>query len=338
MNPEQRNNSVKIVAEAEINHNGSRDLALKLVDAAKACGADAVKFQCFVADSFIAPGSTFLQIFKDNELGLDDFRAIRDRAKEAGIEVFATAGDTDGLAMIVDLGLPIVKIGSTNITNHPLLRAVAETGKEVYLSTGAATLGEIEAALDALAAGGGKVTLFHCTVQYPAPADLLNLRAIPTMAAAFRSMAIGYSDHSRGVSAGVIATALGATVLEKHFTLDNELPGPDHSFSADPEAMTAYINAVREAERMLGSPIKAPVAEEQAIRVAGRRYITAMTDIAAGATIGPDMVRPRRINVPAVEPASLIGPEDQPAVIGRRARRDIASGGTLSWADLEAND
>ncbi len=327
---------VKIIAEAEINHNGDVELAKKMVAAARRCQADFVKFQCFVADSFIAPGSSFLPIFKQAELGFEDFVAIRDHAKKIGITMISTASDLDGLRMIVDLGLPIIKIGSTNITNFPLLKSVAETGKPVYLSTGATTLGEIETALNIVAQGTSDVTLFHCTALYPAADHLLNLRAITTMQAAFPGISIGYSDHSIGTVAAVAAVALGAQVLEKHFTLDHQLPGPDHHFSADPVALAAYVDAVRIAERMLGSPAKRPVKEERAVRLSGRRYVTAMCDIPKGTVIEPKMVRSRRIDVSNVDTANILGPEFENAVAGWRARHRIPSGSAFTWTDLEA--
>ena len=329
---------VKVVAEAEINHNGDVDLAQNMVDAAHASGADSIKFQCFVVDSFIAPGSSFRSIFKQAELGLEDFRTIRNRARSRGIEMISTAADVDGLRMIVDLDLPIVKIGSTNITNYPLLKAIVETGKPVYLSTGASTLGEIETALDILSQSTSETTLFHCTVQYPAADDSLNLRAIRTMQAAFPGIPIGYSDHSIGSTAAVAAVALGAMVLEKHFTLDNNLPGPDHGFSTNPQDFADYVRAVRTTERMLGSARKAPSEAEKSSRIGGRRYLTAMSDIPKGAVIVPEMIRPRRIDVSTVDPASILGPECEQVVMGWRARRLIPQGSTLTWADLQADD
>lgn len=330
------NTSVRIIAEGEINHNGDVELAKKLVEAAHACGADMIKFQCFVTDSFIAPGSSFLPIFRQNELTLDEFRAVRDHAAKTGITMISTAGDLDGLAMIVDLDLPVIKVGSTNITHVSLLRAIAATGKPVYLSTGASTMDEIRDALAILRDGGsGEVTVFHCTVQYPADDDALNLRSIATMRDAFPDVPIGYSDHSRGATAAAAAVALGATVVEKHFTTDRALPGPDHGFSADPAEFAAYVATVRAVEKMLGSADKVPTAAEQAVRLNGRRYLTAMTDIAAGETIAAPMIRPRRIDASIVDPKTLIGPDQEDRVVGTVAARAIAAGAAITAADID---
>lgn len=327
---------VKIIAEGEINHNGDVELAKKLVDAAHACGADMIKFQCFETDSFIAPGSSFLPIFRENELSLEDFRAVRDHADKAGITMISTAADLDGLAMIVDLDLPVIKVGSTNITHVSLLRAIAATGKPVYLSTGASTLDEIRAAVDILQSGGsGEITLFHCTVQYPAEDEVLNLLSITTMQDAFPGLSIGYSDHSQGALAAAAAVALGATVLEKHFTLDRSMPGPDHGFSADPALFGEYVKTIRAAETMLGSPDKAPTEIEAGVRLNGRRYLTAMTEIPAGEKIEQHMIRPRRIDATRVDPKTLLGPEIEDAVVGARAARAIAAGIAITAEDIE---
>lgn len=331
------NSSIEIIAEGEINHNGDVALAKKLVDAAKSCGADTIKFQCFVADSFIAPGSSFLPIFIENELNVDEFREVRDHAATIGIPMISTAGDIDGLAMIVELDLPTIKVGSTNITNFPLLEAIAETGKPVYLSSGASTLGEIEAAVNIVSRNTQDITLFHCTVQYPAESKNLNLAAISTIAMAFPEFEIGYSDHTRDAIAAPMAVAFGATVIEKHFTLDHELPGPDHSFSMDPDEFTQYVQSIRFAEQMIGSGVKAPAAIEAGVRLNGRRYLTAFTDIAKGDVITSTNIRGRRIDVAKADPEKLLGAEMERRVIGASAARDLANGTALSLSDLVFN-
>ena len=325
----------RIVAEAEINHNGDVEIAKRLVDAAESCGADYVKFQCFTADAFIAPGSGFLPIFKARQLSLDDFRAIRNHAADKSVAMISTASDLTGLAMIVDLDLPLIKIGSTNIDNIPLLEAIAETGKPVILSTGASTLGEIERAIGILSRGTDDITLLHCTVQYPSDDALLNLRALGTMTTAFPGFKIGYSDHSVGTIAGPLAVALGATWLEKHFTLDNDMEGPDHHFSADPQTMTAYIAAVRRTEAMLGNGVKAPIGPEIDIRIVGRRYLTAMVGIAKGDTIDGSNIAPRRIDASKVDPVDLLGSDQVKRVAGWRAARDLKAGVAITFADIE---
>ena len=327
--------STRIIAEAEINHNGNPEIAKRLIDAADICGADYVKFQCFTADAFIAPGSSFLPTFKARELTLEDFREIRNHAVHKRVTMISTASDLTGLAMIVDLDLPLIKIGSTNINNLPLLEAIAETGKPVILSTGASTMDEIEHAVGVLSRGTDDITLMHCTVQYPADDQYLNLRALGTLAAAYPNCSIGYSDHSIGIIAGPLAVALGATWLEKHITLDNTMEGPDHSFSADPGTMRAYVEAVRQTEVMLGSTVKEPVGPEAEIRITGRRYMTTTNDIAAGNLINSHDVMPRRIDARRVDPINLLGSDQAQRVIGSRAARDIAAGTAITLPDID---
>lgn len=327
-----------IIAEAEINHNGDVELAKKLVSAAKDSGADVVKFQCFVADCFIAPGSSYLPIFRDVELTLDQFREIRDHARTVGIPMLSTAGDIEGLDMICQLGLDAVKIGSTNITNIGLLKAIAQTGKPAYLSTGASNLAEVDRAVEILSEGCPEVALFHCTVQYPAEPVHLNLHALQTLAAAFPGLRIGYSDHTTGNTAAVAARALGAVMFEKHFTLDRTLPGPDHFFSLDPAALQSYIADIRDVERMLGDGRKVPAACEAGPRLNGRRYLTAMRAIPKGAIVGAEMIRPRRVEVAKMpRPETLLGPEYEDVIVGACSRRDIAAGETLALDAFEYN-
>ena len=325
----------RIIAEAEINHNGDVEVAKRLIDAADACGADYVKFQCFTADAFIAPGSSFLPIFKACEFDVEQFRELRDHTANKRVTMISTAADVTGVGMIVDLDLPIVKIGSTNIDNIPLLEAVAETGKPVILSTGASTMTETERAVGLLSRGTGDITLMHCTVQYPADDEYLNLRALVTMAAGFPNQGIGYSDHTEGPVAGMLAVALGATWLEKHFTLDNAMDGPDHQFSANPEVMKVYVEAVRRTETMLGSARKEPVGPEWEIRLTGRRYLTATTDIGAGEMLEANSVMPRRVDVRRVDTANLLVSDQVERVVGSRAVRDLVAGTAITNADLE---
>jgi len=328
------NDSVEIIAECEINHNGDVELAKQLIDAAKEAGASSIKFQCFKPTSFIAPGSAFMPIFENVELSLDDFKLISAHAKASDIEMFSTAVDLDGLAMIRELDFPKIKIGSTNITNLGLLREIAASKKPVYLSTGASTLGEVDQALQILSAGTDDLTLFHCTALYPAPANELNILSMQTLQDAFPNCRIAYSDHSMTTTAAIMAVALGARVLEKHFTLDNSLPGPDHQFSASPKTFTAYVAAVREAEAILGSRGKTPSASEGPIRLAGRRYVTAMVDIPMGSKIETSMIRPRRIGIDNVDVSQLVEAQDEDKLLMLKAGRDISAHSSISWNDL----
>lgn len=330
--------AVRIVAEAELNHNGDIGLARRMVEEARRCGADLVKFQCYVAESFLSPRSPLLPLFASAQLSRDQLAELRDHAAGHGTTVFATAIDLDGLRIVLDLDLPIIKIDSTNITNIPMLRAVAAASKPVILSTGAATLGEVDRAVNELARGCDDITLLHCTVQYPAAPEHLNLRAIATLAAAFPGLAVGYSDHTLDTAAAVAAVALGATVLEKHFTLSRNLPGPDHGFSADPAMFADYVATVRKVESMLGTGRKVPTPVEELPRRRGRRYVTALADIPIGAAITSELIRSRRGDPNTVRPPFSIEPEHESLICGWRARKLIAAGNVIEWCDLEPGE
>ena len=326
--------NIEIIAECEINHNGDVNIGKKLIDAAAKAGANSVKFQCFKPTGFIAPGSSFMPLFENVELSLDDFKQLYSHAKKLGIEFFCTAVDKDGLKIIEALDLPIIKIGSTNITNIGLLEAIAATGKPVYLSTGASTLGEIEKALSIISTGTNQVTLFHCTALYPAPAEQMNMLSIETLQHAFPDVKIGYSDHSTSNTAAIMATALGVSVLEKHFTLDNNMEGPDHQFSANPDDLAVYVNVVREAETMRGQHGKVPSAGEGPIRLAGRRYITTTQVIPTGAVLSEDNIRPRRIMVDSVDVGLLLEPKEEGLILGWKAAKEIPADTSIKWSDL----
>jgi len=328
---------VEIIAEGEINHNGDVELAKRIVSSAKKCGADTVKFQCFVADFFNAPAAAGIDLFKESELNLEEFFQIKDHAKREGIKMISTAADLEGLQMIIELDLPVIKVGSTNITHVSLLKKIANTGKPVYLSTGASTSEEIKQAVNILEDNNaGLVTLFHCTVAYPALDKDLNLHSLSSMIKEFPNNQVGYSDHSLGTIASTSAIALGASVVEKHFTTDKTLPGPDHTFSADPEEFTGYVNAIRRVEKMLGSTTKQPTDGEYAgPRLKGRRYVTALSDIPAHQEITAEMIRPRRINSDKVNPEEIFEPKWEEKIIGTKALRNISNGSALTINDVD---
>ncbi|MFD0789100.1 N-acetylneuraminate synthase family protein [Microbacterium insulae] len=324
--------SVFVIAEAGVNHNGSLQTAKELVDLAASAGADAVKFQTFSADTLALESAAMadyqrradddarsqLDLLRALELGHDDFRVLRDHCDARGIRFFSTAFDLGGLAFLVEeLGIPVVKIASGDLTFAPLLVAAGRTGLPVILSTGMADLGEIARALRFLAAGVAQahgaldvgarltpdvldaawqrrddvvdfaqhVTILHCTTEYPAADDHLDLRALTTIASTFGHR-VGYSDHSLGSLASVLAVGLGAAVVEKHFTLDTAAEGPDHAASLDPDALRAYVADLRRVPVMLGSSDKRPHPVEERNRAVVRRSLVAVRDIAQGSVIG----------------------------------------------------
>jgi len=328
---------VAIIAEAGVNHNGDPALALRLIDVAAEAGADCVKFQTFRADKLAAEsapkaayqtaatpaGESQLAMLRRLELPESAWSAIAARCAQRGIEFLSTPFDADSADLLQRLGVRRFKISSGEVTNLPFLAHVARYGKPVLLSTGMADLDEVRAALTTLTgAGSGPVTLLHCVTDYPAdPADV-NLQAMGTMRREFGT-AVGWSDHTLGNEIAFAAVALGASVIEKHFTLDRSLPGPDHAASLDPGQLAALVQGVRKIEAALGDGKKAPTARELANRSVVRRSLVAAIDIRQGAAITEAMIALRR-------PGNGLPPSDRPSLIGRRATRDIPAGTLLS--------
>jgi len=328
---------VFIIAEAGVNHNGSLDLAMKLMDAAALAGADAMKFQTFKADRLLtklAPkagyqrettgGGTQMEMLRSLELGDEDFLKLKAHADELGMMFLSTPFDADSAYFLAGLGVPAFKVSSGDLTNHPLLRHVAGLGEPVILSTGMATLQEIKEALDVLRSHGGPpIILLHCTSAYPAPFDSLNLRAIQTLVREF-SVPVGFSDHSTGIHAPVAAAALGACVIEKHFTLDKGMEGPDHRASLSPQELTEMVGAIRDIETALGDGTKAPAQVEEDVMRAARKSVVAAHPIKAGEVVTEAHLDVKR-------PGTGISPARMAEVVGKRALRDIAEGELLDW-------
>ncbi|WP_338834405.1 N,N'-diacetyllegionaminic acid synthase [Moorella humiferrea] len=332
-------NKVFIIAEAGVNHNGDLQLAKKLVDAAVEAGADAVKFQTFKAEEVVTPNAERAQYQKDNMPGKDEsqlemikqlelsyaqFRELYAYCRQKGIIFLSSPFDQESIDFLAELGVPYFKIPSGEITNYPFLRRIAGKKRPVILSTGMATLGEVEGGLRVLReAGASNITLLHCTTSYPAPPEEVNLRAMLTMKHAF-ALPVGYSDHTEGIAVPIAAAALGAEVIEKHLTVDRNLPGPDHRASLEPGEFKEMVVAIRQVEKSLGDGIKRPAPGELAIMPAARRSLVAARDIAAGEIITESCLTAKR-------PGTGIPPNFWDVVVGRQARRDIAAGSILSW-------
>jgi N-acetylneuraminate synthase len=291
-----------IIAEAGVNHNGSLDLGLQLIDKAAEAGADSVKFQTFKADKLIsahAPKADYqkrstgeegsqLEMVRRLELGEEEHQALIARCRERGIQFLSTPFDEESAAMLARLGVPGFKLGSGELTNLPFLAFVARLGLPMILSTGMANLAEVDEAVRTVEeAGCPEVTLLHCVSNYPAAAEDVNLRAMNTMGASF-GLPVGYSDHTLGSEVSLAAVALGARVIEKHFTLDRNLPGPDHKASLEPQEIADFVAAVRKVESALGTGRKVPAASEANTASVARRSIVAARDLPAGHILTPD--------------------------------------------------
>lgn len=326
-----------VIAEAGVNHNGDPDLAHRLVDAAVAAGADAVKFQTFRADRLVtldAPKARYqaqstntdesqYQMLRRLELSPDTHEALIAHCKRCGIDFLSTPFEEDSVDALVDLGLTCLKLPSGEITNIAFLDHVARKQLPIILSTGMASLDEVRAAVAVFrAAGNTSLILLHCVSSYPARPAECNLRAMDTMRHAF-GVPVGYSDHTLGIEVALAATALGACVLEKHFTLDRTLPGPDHKASLEPAELTALVRGVRIVESALGDGEKVRQASEEDTAAVARKSIVAACDIPKGVVITSTMLAIRR-------PGTGLMPTLLPELIGRTSRQYIAAGTVVS--------
>ncbi|MEY4564104.1 MAG: N-acetylneuraminate synthase [Pseudomonadota bacterium] len=339
-----------VIAEAGVNHNGSEDLALQLVDMAARCGADAVKFQTFSADKLVRQGAEKAEyqkqatgggdqhsMLKQLEMSEDLHRRLFARCAEQGIEFMSTPFDEEAADFLVALGMRRIKVPSGEITNHPFLRFLVAKDLPLILSTGMADLGEILEAVEVIAAERQRLgltrplaevlTILHCTSNYPASPHDVHLRAMATIAAA-TCVSVGYSDHTLGVAVSTAAVALGATVIEKHFTLDKNLPGPDHQASLSLDELTQMITQIRTVEQCLGGTEKKPTASELPVRALVRRSVTTLADLPAGAVITAD-------DVVLLRPGNGIAPKELELVLGRKLKQAVKAGSTLQWSDVE---
>lgn len=334
---------VFVIAEAGVNHNGRLDLALALCDAAKAAGADAVKFQTFRAEDVVTPTAATADYQRTNtgatsqfemiralELDLEAHARVAAHCAQIGIEFFSTPFSESAVDELVALHVRRLKLPSGELTNRPLLEHAAATGLPLLVSTGMATLEEVHEALGWIRARWAvagfmtppSLTLLHCTSAYPAPADALNLRAITTLAQA-TGLPVGYSDHSQGMEAALAAVALGACVIEKHLTLDTALPGPDHRASADPAAFARMVAGIRTVSAMLGDGVKRPQPIEANTRDVARRSIVVVRDLPAGHVLTADDLALRR-------PGTGLAPALLGALPGRRLRVALSAWTTLT--------
>lgn len=331
-----------IIAEAGVNHNGSPDLARRLVDAAKKAGADAVKFQTFQAEKLAsrtarkaayqkkrtASGESQLEMLRALELNTKAHRMLLSHCKKAGITFLSSPFDEESADLLESLGVSLLKIPSGEITNLPFLRHVAGKKIPLILSTGMTTLGEVEEALETISSIAPiAVTLLHCVTEYPAPYEQVNLLAMETLRKAFR-VPVGYSDHTPGIEVPIAAVALGAAVIEKHFTLDKNLPGPDHKASLDPDEFAQMVSAIRRVESALGDGIKRPADCERKNMAIARKSLVALRDIRPGERLTRDMVTVKR-------PGNGIPPRDLEKVLGLQVVKAVGADEVLTWDKLK---
>lgn len=325
--------SVLVIAEAGVNHNGELDLARRLIDVAATAGADMVKFQTFRADRLVTTHAkkadyqtkhtdadeSQYDMLRRLELSRDMHEALIAHCASRAVQFLSSAFDSESIDLLAELGLECFKIPSGEVTNLPYLRHLGRYGRRVILSTGMATLGEIETALEVLERAGTPrdyITVLHCNTEYPTPMADVNLRAMLTMRDAL-GVAVGYSDHTQGIEVAIAAVALGAKVIEKHFTIDRKLPGPDHQASLEPDELKAMVVAIRNIEQALGDGIKRPSASEAKNRPIARKSLVAACAIRLGEVFS-------ETNLAVKRPGTGLSPMRWDEVLGRRAPRDFA--------------
>ncbi len=320
---------VLIIAEAGVNHNGSLDLAFKLAEAAKKAGADCVKFQTFKAEALVARHAAQAEYQKRNtveepqikmlkklELGYEEFRELKKHCDEIGICFISTPFDRDSISFLEGFDMPFWKIPSGEVTDLPYLMQIGKTGRPVIMSTGMCTMEEIGAAIKVLqSAGTEDIRLLHCNTEYPTPFEDVNLNVLKTLKERF-GYEVGYSDHTRGIEVPIAAVALGATVIEKHFTLDRNMEGPDHKASLEPEELKQMTESIRHIEKALGSADKQPTESEKKNIAVARRSIVAGRKILKGELLTEENITTKR-------PGNGISPMLWMQVIGTKAIRDF---------------
>jgi len=321
-----------IIAEAGVNHNGFLAIAKKLVDSASDAGADAIKFQTFNAEKMVsiyAPKAEYqkkttgtnesqLEMLRKLELDESAHKELFDYCKQKNILFMSTPFDLESISLLNKLGLEIFKIPSGEITNLPYLREIGSLKKRVILSTGMAEMEEIKNAVDIITESGTpkeNITVLHCNTEYPSPYEDVNLLAMLTIKEVF-NVHIGYSDHTIGIEIPIAATALGATIIEKHFTLDKNMEGPDHKASLDPDELTVMVRSIRNIEKALGNGIKKPSPSELKNRVIARKSIVAYKDIIQGEVFSCE-------NLTVKRPGTGINPMKWDSILGKTARRDF---------------
>ncbi|WP_017211318.1 N-acetylneuraminate synthase [Clostridium beijerinckii] len=333
--------SVFIIAEAGVNHNGDINLAKKLIDVAKEANVDAIKFQTFKTEKIVSKFAEPAEYQKENlgnnesqyemvkklELSYENFKVLKQYCDENDIMFLSTPDDEDSLDFLVDLKVPMIKIGSTEVTNVNYLRKIAQKNLPIVLSTGMSNLGEVETALEAMYEEGNRnITLLHATTDYPTQYEDVNLSAMCTLKSAF-SVPVGYSDHTLGYEAAVAAVSMGAEIIEKHFTLDKNMEGPDHKASLEPDELKEFVEKIRNTELLLGDGIKRPTKREKAIIVAARRSVVAAYELKEGTVITEEMLEFKR-------PGNGIKPEMEDILIGRKLKRDIKEDEVIKWEDI----
>lgn len=315
------------IAEAGLNHNGDIKLAKKLVYEAHDCGADAIKFQTYKSENFLTTSSQYYNFFKNVELSIEEFGELNDYSKSVGITFFSSPFDIESADNLKKIGVPCFKIASSDLTNFPLIKHIAQMNIPMILSTGLANLKEVKEAVEICeSAGNNNIALVHSVANYPTQPDEANLLAIKTLKNHF-AVPVGYSDNGESELVDIVAVSMGADLIEKHFTLNKKLPGPDHNFSIDPKGLKKLILEIRLIEKIKGNGEKIPQPSEIKNIQAIRKSLTASIDIHKGDELTPE-------NIAIKRPAIGIEPKHYEKIIGKKVKNDILKDSPIKWNDI----
>jgi len=321
------NKPAYIIAEAGINHNGKLKNGLKMIDSAKKSGANAIKFQTFLAKDLTSEKSKYFELFKKLELSNEDFKKLNDYANKKKIQFFSTPFSFDAVDLLVELNVPAIKIASGDLTNIPLIKYASSKKKPMILSTGMAKISEIKDAVKSVRSQkNNKIVILHSISSYPSPLNEVNLNSIKSLQKSFRNV-IGFSDNGDDLLIPVIAVALGAKIIEKHFTLNKNFIGPDHSISANPKEFMDLVKNIRKTEEVLGNGIKKCQPSELQNIVEARRSITAKVEISQGEKIKKEFIDFKR-------PATGIAPKFIKKVLGKTTKKNIFKDESIKWDEL----
>ena len=315
------------IAEGGLNHNGDINIAKKLIDAAKECGAHAIKFQTYKSENFVRETNQYFDVFKNAELTFEQFKELKNYSENIGLTFFSTPFDMESAEFLNELGMPCFKIASSDLTNLPLITKIAKMQKPMIISTGLSTMNEINDAVNCcLFEGNNQIAILHCVANYPTQPNEVNMNVINTLKKTF-DFPIGYSDNGESALVDIVAVSMGANIIEKHFTLDKKMSGPDHGFSIDPNGLKSLISQIHEVDQMKGDGIKIPQFSEIKNRLAIRKSITAKRDLQQGEKIQENDISIKR-------PADGIEPKYITMILGKTINTNIKKDSPILWSNI----
>ena len=316
-----------VIAEGGLNHNGDINIAKKLIDSAKECGVNAIKFQTYKTENFVRETNQYFDVFKNAELNFEQFKELKNYSKSIGLTFFSTPFDIESAEFLNQLEIPCFKIASSDLTNLPLITKIAKMQKPMIISSGLSTMNEINDAVNCcLFEGNNQIALLHCVANYPAQPNEVNMNVINTLKKTF-DFPVGYSDNGESSLVDIVAVSMGANIIEKHFTLDKKMSGPDHGFSIDPNGLKSLISQIHEIDQMKGDGIKIPQFSEIKNRLTIRKSITAKRDLQQGEKIQEDDISIKR-------PADGIEPKYLTMILGKTINTNIKKDSPIFWSSI----